>query len=158
MSWQQACRWLHTRGLQAWESPGPDNKQRLALLTSAGFGSGCSSPLSLACFLSGCEWRSHRMGGQPGRGPQLRLQGLAVFIWASPSKISFSQASLLRTGATTAAALFIRTMISAPTERGAALIKRNSCLVCGEEGRWRLDRKDGSCSHTYSCCAIVHPR
>lgn len=49
------------------------------------------------------------MGGQPGRGLQLRLQGLAVFIWASPTKISFGQAWLPRTGVTTAEALFIRT-------------------------------------------------
>lgn len=50
------------------------------------------------------------MGGQPGRGPQLRLQGLGVFIWASPMKISSIQALLLRTSLTTAAALFMLTM------------------------------------------------
>lgn len=100
------------------------------------------------------------MGGQPGRGLQLRLQGLAVFIWASPTKISFGQASLPRTGVTTAEALFIRTMWKALRQRReprGAVLRCNSWVLCGEEGRWRLDRMDGSCSHTYSCCAIAHP-
>lgn len=60
----------YTRGLQAWERPDFENKHRLALLTSAGFGSGwlpCSSLFSL------CEWKTLRRGGQPGRGPQLWL-------------------------------------------------------------------------------------
>lgn len=98
------------------------------------------------------------MGGQPGRGLQLRLQGLAVFIWASPTKIIFGQAWLPRTGVTTAEALFIRTTAFRQRRepRGAAL-RCNSWVLCGQEGRWRLDRMDGSCSHTYSCCATVLP-
>lgn len=85
------------------------------------------------------------MGGQPGRGLQLRLQGLAVFIWASPTKISFGQAWLPRTGVTTAEALFIRNNVKGvPTEEGAAwrgvtvqqlgLVRGGRPLEVGQDG------------------------
>lgn len=87
------------------------------------------------------------MGGQPGRGLQLRLQGLAVFIWANPTKISSSQASLLRTGVDHRRGTFhLNNVTSAPTEQGTARggntakqlahVRGGRPLEVGQEGRF----------------------
>lgn len=136
LSGEQARRRLHPRSLQAWESPGSDNKQRLALITSPSFSSGRLSLSPLTSFpssLSLCQRKSHRRGGQPGRGPQLPLRGPGVFIWESPTKISSSQASLPRTGGHRGAFHPNNGGKGPPTEEGAARhsLPYNSCLFCG---------------------------
>lgn len=91
------------------------------------------------------------MGGQPGRGPQLRLQGLALFIWASPSKIKLwpghrccGRVCVGGGGEHRCAASHPSSVIRAPGRAES----RGSWLGSREEGCWRRGQE--------GCFAFTH--
>lgn len=158
---------LPAAGLQAWERPDSDNKQHLAPLTSASFGSGLVASFLLTCFpsVSLCEWRTHRRGGQPGRGSQLWLARSRRVYLGKPYH------NKLQPGI-------------APEDRGhhrcGAFHPNNGGKCCdggggggsctaefteqqlppqlrGKKCNADVNWMDGSRSHTYSCCTVVHP-
>lgn len=122
----------YTRGLQAWERPDFENKHRLALLTSAGFGSGwlpCSSLLVFSLWVEDSqERRSARERPTAvavrsrcvylGRPNHNKLQpGFAPEDWGHHCCGTFHP----------------NNGESAQTEEGAARqsLPYNSCLICG---------------------------